>query len=65
MDLVFFRGRVDPRNRGITHVGVARDGESFYHAYGKSGVVLARFDDPEITGEYRYVGGLRLRGTLD
>jgi hypothetical protein len=60
MDIVFFLGKEDPRQRGITHVGVARDSEYFYHASSRSGLVLSRFDDPLIRDEYRYLGGLRL-----
>lgn len=60
MDLAFFLGREDPRQRGITHVGVARDSDHFYHSSSGTGVVLARFDDHQIREEYCYVGGLRL-----
>jgi cell wall-associated NlpC family hydrolase len=60
MDIVFFLGREDPRQRGITHVGVARDSNRFYHSSSISGVVIASFDDVRIREEYRYMGGLRL-----
>jgi cell wall-associated NlpC family hydrolase len=64
MDLVFFCGREDPRRRGITHVGVARDEDTFFHASSRSGVAVASFHDPHIKEEYRYMGGLRLPDLL-
>ena len=60
-DLVFFRGQSDPRNRGITHVGMALDNRRFIHAYSKDGVVISGFDDSEITRAYTYVGSWRYR----
>lgn len=59
-DLVFFAGQSDPRGRGITHVGIALDRYSFIHAYGKTGVTLTHFDNPEIRDTYTYRGSWRV-----
>lgn len=59
-DLVFFAGRSDPRNRGITHVGMALDTDRFIHAVGKEGVIITPFDDPYYSTQYTYVGGWRV-----
>jgi hypothetical protein len=58
-DLIFFCGRSDPHQRGITHVGMALDEERFIHAYGKRGVVITRFDDPSCRTRYTYVSAWR------
>lgn len=58
-DLVFFCGPSDPRNRGITHVGMAMDGETYIHAVGKEGVILTRYDDPYYSQRYTYRGAWR------
>lgn len=58
-DLVFFVGPNDPRHRGITHVGMALDNASFIHAYGKSGVVVSAFADPDVQATYTYRGSWR------
>lgn len=59
-DLVFFVGPNDPRERGITHVGMALDNDRFIHAYGKTGVVISAFADPDILATYTYRGSWRL-----
>ncbi len=59
-DLVFFLGRKDPRNRGVTHVGIALNDLVFMHAYGKTGVILSAFNDPEIKKSYEFKGSWRL-----
>ena len=60
-DLVFFSGSKDPKNRGITHVGMMLDDRRLIHAYGKSGVSLATTQDEEIKKTYYYQGGWRLK----
>ncbi len=40
-DLVFFAGDEDPKNRKITHVGIALADGRFIHASGKAGVTIA------------------------
>ena len=59
-DLVFFLGRKDPQNRGVTHVGIALNDLKFMHAYGKTGVILSAFDDLEIKNSYEFKGSWRL-----
>lgn len=46
-DLLFFRGKEDPRGRGITHVGMALDPPWFIHAAGGSGVCIASLQAEE------------------
>ena len=58
-DLVFFRGQSDPRNRGITHVGMALDALCFVHAVGKEGVIITPFADPYYRSQYAYCGAWR------
>ena len=58
-DLVFFRGHSDPRNRGITHVGIMLDEARMIHAYGKSGVTIHPLNDVEIRQNYTYCGAWR------
>lgn len=58
-DLVFFAGKSDPRNRGITHVGMALDANRYIHAVGKEGVIITCFDDPYYSGRYTYCGAWR------
>ncbi len=60
-DLVFFAGSKDPKNRGITHVGMMLDDQRLIHAYGKTGVSLATLLDEEIKKTYQYRGGWRLK----
>lgn len=60
-DLIFFCGRNDPRQRGITHVGMALNESEFIHAYGSSGVTINRFDDTEIIEKYADGGIWRYR----
>jgi cell wall-associated NlpC family hydrolase len=45
-DLVFFLGRRDPRNRGITHVGLVIDVSTMIHASGRAGVCIQPIEDP-------------------
>ncbi|HSV74738.1 MAG TPA: C40 family peptidase [Chthonomonadales bacterium] len=45
-DLVFFASEEDPRRRGITHVGMAIDGERMVHAAGGKGVCVEPFASP-------------------
>ena len=59
-DLVFFLGQKDPRNRGVTHVGIALNDLKFIHAYGKTGVILSAFNDLEIKNSYEFKGSWRL-----
>jgi cell wall-associated NlpC family hydrolase len=61
-DLVFFCGQSDPRNRGITHVGMALNDARFIHAVGKEGVIITPFDDPYYAGLYTCKGTWRYRG---
>jgi cell wall-associated NlpC family hydrolase len=61
LDIVYFCGNEDERGRGITHVGIALDSETFVHASGKFGVCINRFDDEAILQEYRFPGGLRIK----
>lgn len=58
-DLVFFVGQSDPRGRGITHVGMALDNRHFIHAYGKRGVIISGFNDPEMQEVYTDRGSWR------
>ena len=60
-DLVFFQGQRDPRNRGVTHVGMALGRNRFIHAYGRDGVTIHTLDDPEIRTVYTYRGAWRCR----
>jgi len=64
-DLVFFLGRSDPHGRGITHVGMALDAERLIHAYGKRGVTISRFDDPDCLAAYTTVCAWRYSQTPD
>jgi len=59
-DIVFFLGREDPRQRGVTHVGIALDKDRFIHAYGVAGVSIHAFLNTEIEAEYLVRGGLRV-----
>jgi cell wall-associated NlpC family hydrolase len=65
-DIVFFKGKDDPRGRGVTHTGIVLDGchgendGTFIHAYGKMGVCVSRFQDIEILEEYQCAGYLRI-----
>ncbi len=59
-DLVFFAGPSDPRQRGITHVGIALDSRHFIHACGSTGVTLSAFDDPAVCAAYTCRGAWRL-----
>ena len=58
-DLVFFGGRSDPRQRGITHVGMALDNRQFIHASGPTGVTVSALADSEVQGAYSYRGSWR------
>ena len=48
-DLVFFTSSSDPLKRGITHVGMAIDNDSFIHASGKLGVAITPREDAYYT----------------
>jgi cell wall-associated NlpC family hydrolase len=58
-DLVFFCGPSDPRQRGITHVGLALDRRQFIHASGRFGITITAFEDPEFQRIYTYRGAWR------
>lgn len=51
-DLVFFQGD-DPRGRGVTHVGIALDADTFIHASGEIGVAITSLDSPPYSEQYR------------
>ncbi len=44
-DLLYFGSESDPRNRGITHVGMALDSEHFIHASSRYGVAITPLSD--------------------
>ena len=44
-DLVFFAGDDDPKNRKITHVGIALADGRFIHASGKAGVTITPLEE--------------------
>lgn len=54
-DLLYFLGERDPRNRGITHVGMALGEGKMVHATGVPGVVVARHDVPPYASQLRCV----------
>jgi cell wall-associated NlpC family hydrolase len=58
-DLVFFCSASDPRNRGITHVGMMLDDTAMIHASGKYGVTIQPLRGPEILSAYSYRGAWR------
>ena len=60
-DLVFFCGQSDPRERGITHVGMALNTKRFIHAWGQAGVVTTAWNDPDFNAAYAYRGVWRLK----
>jgi hypothetical protein len=51
-DLVFFRGERDPRNRGITHVGLSLANGTFIHASSALGVAITPLDDPDYSRQF-------------
>jgi gamma-D-glutamyl-L-lysine dipeptidyl-peptidase len=51
-DIVYFYGKEDPRGRGVTHVGIVLDDNSFIHAYGKMGVTISEFQNRDIMAAY-------------
>lgn len=55
-DLLFFGGESDPRNRGITHVGMAIGGEEFIHASSRLGVARTPLNDAYYS---RYLRAIR------
>ena len=63
-DLVFFSGRSDPRNRGITHVGMGLSERFFIHAVGREGIIITPFDDSYYAAQYTYCGAWRYLSTL-
>jgi len=58
-DLLFFSGDEDPLQRGITHVGMALDGERMIHAPGGRGVCVEPFDAPPYASRLVAARGLR------
>ncbi len=62
-DLLFYGGPRAPRQRGITHVGLAYDNDRLLHAWGRAGVTLTRRDDPDFAPAYAYRGGWRFRAS--
>lgn len=60
-DLVFFLGARDPRNRGITHVGMMIDPVRMIHAHGRRGVTIEPLISADILAAYAFKGALRLK----
>lgn len=60
-DLVFWVGERDPRNRGITHVGIMMDERQVIHAYSKMGVIVTPFAEMTSKLRYTYRGAWRYR----
>lgn len=60
-DLVFFVGNTDPRNRGITHVGIMMDETQVIHAYSKMGVIVTSLAEMTSKLGYTYRGAWRYR----
>lgn len=60
-DLVFFVGKTDPRNRGITHVGIMMDETQIIHAYSKMGVIVTPLAEMTSKLGYTYRGAWRYR----
>ncbi len=60
-DLVFWVGKSDPRNRGITHVGIMMNGTQVIHAYSKMGVIVTPFAEMTSKLGYSYRGAWRYR----
>jgi gamma-D-glutamyl-L-lysine dipeptidyl-peptidase len=60
-DLVFWVGERDPRNRGITHVGIMMDEAQVIHAYSKMGVIVTPFVEMTSKLRYTYRGAWRYR----
>ncbi len=60
-DLVFWVGKSDPRNRGITHVGIMMDETQVIHAYSKMGVIVTPFAEMTSKLGYTYRGAWRYR----
>ena len=58
-DLVFFLGARDPRNRGITHVGMMIDPVRMIHAHGQKGVTIEPLFGDEIRAAYSFKGAWR------
>ena len=60
-DLLFYRSPEDPRSRGVTHVGLALEGENFIHASSRyNGVSVSPLDDSHYGSQF--VGARRIRG---
>lgn len=57
-DLLFFKGRRDPRGRVITHVGLALDADQLIHS-GSDGVAIVTRADPRFSAEYTLVSSWR------
>ena len=60
-DLVFWVGKSDPRNRGITHVGIMMDETQVIHAYSKMGVIVTPFAEMTSKLGYTFRGAWRYR----
>lgn len=58
-DLVFFLGDRDPRNRGITHVGMVLDPPLFIHALGSRGVVISALTEDPFARQLRTAARLK------
>ena len=59
-DLLFFGSESDPRNRGITHVGMALGGGSFIHASSRYGVAMTSLQDSYYARHLRAIRRYRL-----